>query len=110
VEARKVEQDESLWKGAKELIKTEEDAYFVGKTKGAPKTRTRKEEKVYLEIDARFERPNTRGGRGRGDRGGGEFRGGSTRDRGRSQRSNGNTYGGLNVADETAFPSLSGGA
>ena len=32
LEARKIEQDESLWKGAKELVKgVEEDSYFVGK-------------------------------------------------------------------------------
>jgi len=32
LEVRKVEQDEGLWKGAKELVKgAEEDAYFVGK-------------------------------------------------------------------------------
>lgn len=74
-------------------------------SKGAPKARAKKEEKVFLEIDARFERPNTRGGRGRGDRGG-ERGGRGTRDRGRSQRSNGSGH--LNVNDEAAFPSLSG--
>lgn len=105
LETRKIEKDDSTWKGAKELVKpVDEDVYFVGKTKNAPKARTKKEEKVYLEIDARFERPS-RGGRGRGDRG--SDRGGRPpreRERGRGQRSNGNTN--LDVGDESAFPSL----
>ncbi|KAE9411092.1 hypothetical protein BT96DRAFT_969291 [Gymnopus androsaceus JB14] len=96
----------------------EEDAYFVGKGKSAPKARTKKEEKVYLEIDARFERPS-RGGRGRGDgRGRGEGRGGGGGGRGaaRGDRRGGPRGGGarqnngaptVNVDDETAFPSLS---
>lgn len=101
-ETRKVEQDESLWKGAKLVKGAEEDVYFVGKTKGTPKARTKKEEKVYLEINAHFERPSR--GRGRGDRGG--ERGGRTRDRGHGQRSNGNTHRALNVDNEADFPSL----
>ncbi|KAF8271474.1 hypothetical protein EI94DRAFT_586268 [Lactarius quietus] len=46
----------------------EEEAYFVGKSKNTTKARAEKKEKVYLEIDARFERPS-RPGRGGGDRG-----------------------------------------
>ncbi|KAI0094660.1 hypothetical protein BDY19DRAFT_901792 [Irpex rosettiformis] len=109
LETRKAnEGDDSIWKDAIAVTKKDddEDAYFVGKTKSAPKARTKKEEKVFLEIDARFERPQRggRGGRG-GDRGdrprGGRGRGG------RGRGANGNTGGPtLNVADETAFPSL----
>lgn len=75
----------------------------------APKARTKKEEKVFLEIDARFERParGGRGGRGGGDRGhsdrGDRGRGGRARGRGRA---NGNSGPALNVDDQTAFPSL----
>jgi plasminogen activator inhibitor 1 RNA-binding protein len=63
--------------------------------------RAEKKEKVYLEIDAHFDRPN-RGGRGRGDRGRGRDRGG----RGR-RGTNGTQPATVNVEDETAFPSLS---
>jgi plasminogen activator inhibitor 1 RNA-binding protein len=83
----------------------EGDAYFVGKGKAAPKTRAKKDEKVYLEIDARFEKP-TRGGRGRGDRGGGERGGRGMRGPRRGLRSNDGTSP-VNVDDEVAFPSLS---
>ncbi|KAL1738098.1 hypothetical protein HDZ31DRAFT_70394, partial [Schizophyllum fasciatum] len=58
--------DDNIWEGAVPLEKQEEDAYFVGKNKSsAPKSRGEKKEKVFIEIDARFERPS-RGGRGRG--------------------------------------------
>ncbi|EMD41830.1 hypothetical protein CERSUDRAFT_79455 [Gelatoporia subvermispora B] len=110
LETRKAnEGDDAIWKDAVVVTKKDEDetAYFVGKTKSsAPKTQKKKEEKVFLEIDARFERPS-RGGRGRGDRGsergtrGGRGRGGN---RGRA---NGSTAPALNVDDQTAFPSLS---
>ncbi|KAF9270260.1 hypothetical protein L218DRAFT_952432 [Marasmius fiardii PR-910] len=105
LEARKPnEGNDELWKDAVALQKGgEENAYFVGKTKSAPKARAKKEEKVYLEIDARFERPSRggRGGRG-GDRGG--------RGRARPPRgSNPNRASeqSVNVHDEAAFPSLS---
>ena len=73
--------------------------------KSTPKTRAKKEEKVYLEIDARFDRP-ARGGRGgRGsDRGRGD-RPGRGRGGGRDGRANGSQV--VNVDDEQAFPSLS---
>ncbi|KAI0078917.1 hypothetical protein K474DRAFT_1770690 [Panus rudis PR-1116 ss-1] len=109
LETRKAnEGDDSIWKDAVPITKKDEDedAYFVGKTnKGAaPKPRAKKDEKVFIEIDARFERPS-RGGRGRGERGGERSRGGRGRGRGRA---NGNTAAPtLNVADESAFPSLS---
>ncbi|KAI0778142.1 hypothetical protein BD413DRAFT_489718 [Trametes elegans] len=107
LEARKV--DDSDLKDAVILTKKDEDedAYFVGKTKTtAPKQRSRKEDKVYIEIDARFERPS-RGGRGRGERGGERgTRGGRGRG-GRGRAANGNNAPtNLNVDDETAFPSL----
>jgi len=101
-----------VFKDAVALSKNEEeDAYFVGKTKNAHKPRAKKEEKVYLEIDARFERPD-RGGRGRGGRGGdrgdrGDRRGGRGRGGGRGGRQNTNGTPNLNVDDENAFPSLS---
>lgn len=109
LEARKAnEGDDSIWKDAIAVTKKdeEEDAYFVGKTKAAPKARTKKEEKVFLEIDARFERPQRggRGGRG-GDRG--DRSRGSRGRGGRGRGANGNTSGpALNVDDQTAFPSL----
>ncbi|KAF8912704.1 hypothetical protein CPB84DRAFT_451414 [Gymnopilus junonius] len=98
---------DDVFKDAVPLSKGDEDAYFVGKTKSAPKTRAKKEEKVYLEIDARFERPD-RGGRGRG-RGGdrGDRRGGRGRGGARGGRQNGTGAPVVNVDDQTAFPSLS---
>jgi len=98
---------DDLWKGAVPLSKNEEeDAYFVGKSKSTPKARPKKEEKVYLEIDARFDRPERGRGRGRGERGGDRGRGGrggrgGPRDGGRP---NGATS--INVDDQAAFPSL----
>jgi plasminogen activator inhibitor 1 RNA-binding protein len=66
--------------------------------------RAEKKEKVYLEIDAHFDRPS-RGGRGRGGRGGDRGRG---RDRGtRGRRGTNGTQPAVNVEDENAFPSLS---
>ncbi|THH19859.1 hypothetical protein EW146_g1385 [Bondarzewia mesenterica] len=99
--------DDALWKDVvpKEKKNEEEDAYFA---KSAPKARAKKDEKVFLEIDARFERPS-RGGRGRGgDRGRGGERGGRGRGaRGaRASRTNGSSPT-IDVGDETAFPSLS---
>ncbi|PPR06893.1 hypothetical protein CVT24_011583 [Panaeolus cyanescens] len=86
-----------------------EDDLWKGATKSAPKSRTEKKEKVFLEIDARFERPD-RGGRGRGrggDRGGDRARG-AGRGRGRGGRQNGSSAAPVvNVDDQTAFPSLS---
>lgn len=85
-------------------------SYSCIQTKAAPKARTKKEEKVHIEIEARFA-PIERG-RGRGDRGrGGDRRGsrggvgrGADTGTGRSRR---NDNPNLDVADETAFPSLS---
>ncbi|KAJ7103488.1 hypothetical protein B0H15DRAFT_215417 [Mycena belliarum] len=99
--------DADLWKGAVALDKGEEDAYFVGKSKSAPKARTKKEEKVFLEIEARFERPSRGGPRGRG----GDDRGGRGRGVARGRGGpRGRPAGGapaVNVDDEKAFPSLS---
>ena len=76
-------------------------------SKSAPKARPKKEEKIYLEIDARFERPDRGRGRGRGDRG---DRGGSS-ERGRrgGARGNGRQNGSTSISyvdDQAAFPSL----
>ncbi|TCD71490.1 hypothetical protein EIP91_008870 [Steccherinum ochraceum] len=111
LETRKAnEGDDSIWKDAVAITKKdeEEDAYFVGKSKTAPKARAKKDEKVFIEIDARFERPRGgRGGRGgdRGDhRGGDRARGG--RGRGGRGRANGTSAPALDVDDQAAFPSL----
>ncbi|KAG8219846.1 hypothetical protein J3R82DRAFT_824 [Butyriboletus roseoflavus] len=98
---------DGIWDGVTRLEKGEGEAYFSGKTKSAPKARTEKKEKVFLEIDAHFERP-ARGGRGRGaDRGESRGRGGRGRGgRGRGA-ANGTAATTVNVDDETAFPSLS---
>ncbi|KIK94838.1 hypothetical protein PAXRUDRAFT_422701 [Paxillus rubicundulus Ve08.2h10] len=100
--------DDNIWDGATRLEKGDAEAYFTGKTKSAPKGRTEKKEKVFIEIDARFERP-PRGGRGRGgDRG--EARGRGGRDRGGRGRGRANGTPStpvVSVDDETAFPSLS---
>ncbi|KAJ3985644.1 hypothetical protein F5890DRAFT_1409006 [Lentinula detonsa] len=105
--------DGDIWKDAVAIQKGgDEDAYFVGKKTSAPKARAKKEEKVFIEIDGRFDRP-ARGGRGRGE-GRGEGRGG----RGRGEGRRGGGRGGrqnngppqtatVNVDDEAAFPSLS---
>lgn len=132
LEARKVEVDDAAFKNAVVVSKKDEDenAYFVGKvchprcyspemstntffhqTKSSvPKAKAKKEEKVFIEIDARFERPS-RGGRGRGgDRGG--DRGGERGIRGRGRGGGGRGRGGNGpnapaaLDDETAFPSL----
>lgn len=115
---------EDLWKDVVALSKNEEEeTYFAGKVrsmyapgslvtshlrfqaKSAPKAKAKKEDKVFLEIDARFERPSSRGrGRG-GDRGGDRGRGGERRGRGgRPPRQNGAPT--PNVDDQNAFPSL----
>ena len=68
-------------------------------TKGVPKSRTKKEEKVYIEIDARFDRGRGRGrGYGDRDRVHGRGRGGKLR-----QDANGPA---VDVEDRTVFPSL----
>ncbi|KAG6813257.1 hypothetical protein H0H92_012671 [Tricholoma furcatifolium] len=73
------------WKDVVPMSKDEDNAYFVGKTKTVPKARAKKEEKQFIEIDARFERPD-RGGRGRG-------RGGDRGDRPRGGRGRGAARG-----------------
>jgi len=92
--------DNGEWKGAVQLLRDdEEEVYFMGKTKTSSKPRAKREEKVFIEIDAHFERP---GGRGRGARGRG--RGGRGRG-GRNGEGNGNG-GTVDVDDQSAFPSL----
>ncbi|KAJ3814504.1 hypothetical protein F5876DRAFT_72853 [Lentinula aff. lateritia] len=125
--------DGDIWKDAVALQKGgDEGAYFVGKVifqplnihpiaflrvlliqnkTTAPKPRAKKEEKVFIEIEGRFDRP-ARGGRGRGDgrgsRGRGEGRGEGRRGGARGGRqNNGPTPATINVDDEAAFPSLS---
>ncbi|KAH9835592.1 uncharacterized protein C8Q71DRAFT_762697 [Rhodofomes roseus] len=114
LEPRKAnEGDDSIWKDAVVVSKKdeEESAYFVGKSKSSvPKNRSKKEEKVYIEIDARFERPARGGGRGRGgDRAERGDRGGRGRGRGGGRgRTNGTSATpAVDVDDQSAFPSLS---
>ncbi|KAF7320281.1 HABP4-PAI-RBP1 domain-containing protein [Mycena kentingensis (nom. inval.)] len=103
---RKANDGTDTWKDVVALEKSDDgESYFVGKAKAAPKARAKKEEKVFLEIDARFERPSRggpRGGRGegRGGRGGGRGRG--------APRGGGRPVAAANVDvdDEKAFPSL----
>lgn len=113
LEARKANEgaDDSLWKDAVQVQKGEdEEAYFATKRKSAPKARTEKKEKVFLEIEARFERPDRggRGGRARGDRGERGSRPGRGRGGDDGARRGGRSYGpqAVNVDDEKAFPSL----
>lgn len=130
LETRKANEgaDDSLWKDAIQIQKEDEGTYFAGKVcnlprivffecrsltlsqpKAAPKARTEKKEKVYLEIDARFERPD-RGGRGRGGRGGDRSPRGGGRGRGGGGGGRGRANGGsqaISMDDPTAFPSLS---
>lgn len=100
--------EEDVWGNVVEHKNEEEDAYYVGKTKGSTKVRAEKKEKVYIEIDAHFDRPS-RGGRGRGgDRDRGRGRGGRGRGRGAGgYGANGTATPAVNVDDENAFPSLS---
>jgi len=106
---RQANEGDKAWKDVVPLQKDEEDAYFVGKAKTAPKARAKKEEKVYIEIESRFERPER--GRGRGGRGGDR---GDRGERGRGRGRGGGRGSGrdvtqqpVNVDDQTAFPSLS---
>jgi len=97
--------DDALWKNAVHNGKeNEEENYFVGKTKTAPKSKAKKTEKEFIEIEARFERPQ-RGGRGGRGRGGDDRRGRGGRGGGRN--TNRNAGGQVDVGDEAAFPSLS---
>ncbi|KAK0208314.1 hypothetical protein DFS33DRAFT_1302693 [Desarmillaria ectypa] len=111
-EARKANEgaEGDLFKGATLLSKPEEEeSYYVGKAKPSAKARAKKEEKVYLEIDARFDRPSPRGGRsrGRGGEGRGSARGGRGGNRGAHNGTAPSAAPIISVDDETAFPSLS---
>jgi plasminogen activator inhibitor 1 RNA-binding protein len=107
---------DDIWKNAVPLSKNEdEEAYYVGKTRNAPKARTKKEEKVYIEIDARFDRPERSRGRGRGDRSDRGGRGYGDRERGHGGRGRGGKTGrqdangpapDVDVEDRVVFPSL----
>jgi len=105
---RQVNDNADTWKDAVALSKDNEDSYFVGKSKSAPKPKAKKEERVFIEIDARFERPE-RGGRGRGrggDRGGDRARGGRGAGRGGARGGRQPNQAAVNVDDQAAFPSL----
>jgi len=124
VNVRKANEGEDVFEGAVLHAKDEEDAYFSGKSKGAPKQRAKTEKvKETIAYEGRFAdvgrgfRGRGRGsenttdartefrGRGRGGRGG---RGGP-REGGRG-RAEANGSGNVDVADEAAFPSLGGKA
>ncbi|SLM41039.1 telomere and ribosome associated protein stm1 [Lasallia pustulata] len=138
LEARKPNEgskQDKKWAQAKPLTKDEEDeAYIAGKGEKARRERQRKE-KNRVDVDMSFKEAPQRGGgegRGRGGRGRGEGRGdfrGGDRGRGGGRgrgdgyrgRSDGEFRGGyrgghggrentnsVDVADESAFPSLGG--
>jgi len=118
LDGQRVINDNTEWKGAVPLLK-EDNEYFIGKTKSAPKTKPKKEEKVYIPIDLppaqRENRGRGRGGRGgeRGGRGRGGDRGGERGSRGRGGNWNRQANGRnavsaqVDVDDADAFPSLS---
>ncbi|THH06922.1 hypothetical protein EW145_g3741 [Phellinidium pouzarii] len=110
LESRKANDgDDALWKDAVKVVKgEEEEAYFAGKPKAFKSRPKAKEEKKIIEINAQFDRPSRggRGGRG-GDRDRGRGRGGRGRGRGEFHGANGNGSRQVDVADESAFPSLS---
>lgn len=108
LESRKANEgsDDRIWDGATRLEKGEGDAYFAGKTRNTAKSRTEKKEKVFIEIEARFDRPS-RGTRGRGGDRGDRGRGRGGRGRGRGGFSGNTASTGVNVDDERAFPALS---
>ena len=125
------------WQNAKEMTKDEEAEYFKGKDEKAKRERQRKE-KQKVDVDLRYVEPSTGGrgdrdggerrggrgggrgrgergdfrGRGRGGRGGEGFRGRGGDGGYRGGRGGGGGGGGrdanVNVADESAFPSLGG--
>jgi len=119
---RKANEGEDVFEGAVLHAKDEEDAYFLGKARVAPKQRSKTEKvKETLNYEGHFA-DQSRGFRGRGrggsDRGGDtrEFRGrgrggpgrggrGAPREGGRG-RGEANGTGNVDVADEAAFPSL----
>ncbi|KDQ16354.1 hypothetical protein BOTBODRAFT_186692 [Botryobasidium botryosum FD-172 SS1] len=104
--------NDELWKDAIKISKEEEEeTYFAGKTKAPPKPRAKKEEKVHIEINARFPPPERggRGGRG-GDRGGRGGDRGNGAGRGARRDNNGPRSGAprrdVDLDDQSAFPSL----
>lgn len=105
LETRKANEgaDDTIWTGTTRLEKGDGESYFTGKTKNTAKPRIEKKEKVFLEIDAHFERPS-RGGRGRGGGGDKGERGRGGRGRGRGGATSTPV---ISMNDEAAFPSLS---
>ncbi|KAI8876377.1 hypothetical protein K501DRAFT_288927 [Backusella circina FSU 941] len=112
-EARKAnDNDDSAFKGAVAHHKEELDDFYVNKdAKSAKKTEKVRKEKVFVDIEQRFEEkssPRSTGGfrggnrRGGSDRRGG--RGGNSNRRGGSGRSDKSPA--INIQDATAFPSL----
>ncbi|SCV68787.1 BQ2448_908 [Microbotryum intermedium] len=122
-EARKIEDADEI-KGRKAVKKGEqEEEEFLAQQKKAAKAPKEKKTKTFLEVEFRHQPPRRdgedgvrggRGGRGRGEgrgRGRGEGRGGG---RGRGGRGgnangvaqNGSSNAGVNLDDNTAFPTL----
>ncbi|KAH8835779.1 hypothetical protein DL96DRAFT_1575598 [Flagelloscypha sp. PMI_526] len=107
LEARQVDAD---WKDVKPLEKSENDDYFVGKTKAAPKARAQTAVKETLEVNFTTPQRTDGRGRGRGGRGGrGGDRGAERGGRGRGGQSNRGQRPatGPSIDDESAFPALS---
>ncbi|KAL5495234.1 hypothetical protein ACEPAI_697 [Sanghuangporus weigelae] len=104
---------DDLFKDAIQVVKPEENAYYVPKTKAQKqRAKSAKEEKKQVATELFFDGPfadrQTRGGRGgrggeRGARGSGRGRGGRG-GRGRGDGANGQS---VNLRDESDFPSLS---
>ncbi|KAI5124669.1 hypothetical protein M0805_004277 [Coniferiporia weirii] len=110
--------DDELFKDAVQVLKgSDDEAYFSGKPKAASK-RPKKEDgkgRQYILFDGEFADRPSRGGRGgRGGDRGRDSRDGRGRGRGSRGRGRGDFYGAngsadrqVDVADQSAFPSLS---
>ncbi|CDH56537.1 hypothetical protein RO3G_15607 [Lichtheimia corymbifera JMRC:FSU:9682] len=95
--------DESQWKNAVPLSRSEEDDVYFTSTKESQKKSKAKKEKVFLPIEHPPHRPAGRGGERRGGRGGRGGRGrGGRGGRGRGGRE----FANVNLSDANAFPTL----
>ncbi|KAG0173365.1 hypothetical protein DFQ28_000292 [Apophysomyces sp. BC1034] len=99
-QARKANEgvDDSQWKGAVPLSRTEEDSLYSGKETSMKAKIKSKKEKVFLEIE---HQPTQRGGRGgRGGRGSHDGRRGRGRGRDKGRAND------INLLDANMFPTL----
>jgi hypothetical protein len=93
--------DDSKWKDTVAFVKTEEPDYLPAKEKATAKKEKARKEKIFVEIEQRFqEKPRFQ----RDDRRGGR---GDRRGRGNNRRSGRQSNGpAVNLQDDAAFPSL----